>query len=136
MGNSMDYKFVLQDTMRVYIGAKLTVKEIEEDDRIPVKLIASIRKVIQLDEEENLALDTHFYNLKKNEIAYMMWKQLKISMKFQNLQPKIKRGKEVYQSEIVSFDEGLRKIQDDLEQKKWFLTEIEFAKMRLAMLGI
>jgi hypothetical protein len=136
MANNMDYKFVLQDTMRVYIGAKYTVREIEEDDRIPVKLIASIRKVIKLEENEDIALDTHFYNLKKEEIAYIMWKQLKISMKFQNLQPEIKRGKEIYQSESVSFEEGLKKIQEDPNQKKWYLTEIQFAKMRLAMLGI
>jgi len=136
MSNNADYKYVLQDSMNIYIGAKFTVKELEEDDRIPVKFISSLRKVIVLKEEEDIALDTNLYQLTKNERAYSMWKQLRISMKFQNLQPVIKRGKEIYLSEKVSFEEGLLKIQEDPDQKKWFLTEIQFAKMRLAMLGI
>ncbi len=136
MSNNMDYKYIIQDTMNIFIGAKFTVKELEEDDRIPVKLISSLRKVIILEEDEDIAIDVHLYQLSKQDKAYRMWKQLRISMKFQNLQPTLVRGKEIFESEVVTFQEGMEKMEKDPFGEKWFLSEIKFAKMRLAMLGI
>lgn len=136
MSLNRDYKYVILDSTKVYIGAKYEVDELEEDVRIPVKFIASIRKIIPIEEQESLAIDEHLYGLEEKTVPYLMWKQLGIMMKFQNLYPTSKRGKEIYETELLSFDEGIKRMKEDPEKKQSFLTEIQFTKLKLSMLGI
>lgn len=131
-----DYKYVILDSTRVYIGSKFMVDELEEDVRIPVKFIAAVRKVIPMEEQENLTIDEHLYGLKEGEADYLMWKQLGISMKFQNLYPTKKRGKDLFETQILSFDEGMKRIKQDLKKQNSFLVEIQFLKIKLSMLGV
>jgi hypothetical protein len=69
-------------------------------------------------------------------MPYLMWKQLGIMMKFQKLYPTLKRGKEIYETELLSFDEGIKRMKEDPEKKQSFLAEIQFTKLKLSMLGI
>ena len=131
-----DYKYVILDSTRVYIGSKFKVDELEEDVRIPVKFIAAVRNVIPMEEQENLTIDEHLYGLKEGETAFLMWKQLGISMKFQNLYPTKKRGKELFETKILSFGEGMERIKLDSKKQNSFLVEIQFSKIKLAMLGV
>ncbi len=135
MTQNGDYKYAMQDSITVFIGAKYQFDELEEDLRVPVKLIAAIRSYLTISEQKGISIESYFYALDQGDQAYYLWKHLHIKMKFQSLFTTQRFHRDIYQSECLSFEEGMKRIKEDPNKERWFLTEIQVSKMRLSMVG-
>jgi len=126
----------MQDSTNFYIGAKYNASEIEEADEMPLKFIMAINKYVVPEVGEEISLQEYFRTLTKDSPSYIIWKKLKIQMKFRNLQPEVSGSSSIYKGFTLPFLEGIQSLHDDRNGEKYNLEEISFKKLFLMMLGI
>lgn len=119
-----DYKYVMQDTGSLYLGAKYSYEELLEAEMVPFKMKAILTHYILKDASPETTLESEFYYLEQGSFFYETWQQLKIRAKVQiQVEKKSLFGKKrmVYQEKILSLKE---------------LTEINLAKKKASGLVI
>ncbi len=103
-----DFKYVLQDTGNIYLGARFSFGELLEQEMVPFKLKAILTHYILKEVSPETTLESQFYYLEKDTFLYETFRQLKIRIKVQrqvekrSLAGKIKRE---YREEILPLKE-------------------------------
>ncbi len=103
-----DFKYVLQDTGNIYLGARFSFGELLEQEMVPFKLKAILTHYILKEVSPETTLESQFYYLEKDTFLYETFRQLKIRIKVQrqvekrSLAGKIKRE---YREEIFPLKE-------------------------------
>ncbi len=103
-----DFKYVMQDTGSIYLGARFSYEELLEHEMVPFKLKAILTHYILKEASPDTTLESQFYYLEKDTFLYEIFKQLKIRIKIQRqVKKKSLFGKEKikYQEEILKLDE-------------------------------
>lgn len=103
-----DFKYVMQDTGSIYLGARFSYEELLEHEMVPFKLKAILTHYILKEASPDTTLESQFYYLEKDTFLYEIFKQLKIRVKIQRqVEKKSLSGKEKikYQEEILKLDE-------------------------------
>lgn len=103
-----DFKYVMQDTGSIYLGARFSYEELLEHEMVPFKLKAILTHYILKEASPDTTLESQFYYLEKDTFLYEIFKQLKIRIKVQRqVEKKSLFGKEKikYQEEILKLDE-------------------------------
>lgn len=103
-----DFKYVMQDTGSIYLGARFSYEELLEHEMVPFKLKAILTHYILKEASPDTTLESQFYYLEKDTFLYEIFKQLKIRVKIQRqVKKKSLSGKEKikYQEEILKLDE-------------------------------
>lgn len=103
-----DFKYVMQDTGSIYLGARFSYEELLEHEMVPFKLKAILTHYILKEASPDTTLESQFYYLEKDTFLYEIFKQLKIRIKIQRqVEKKSLSGKEKikYQEEILKLDE-------------------------------
>ncbi len=77
-----DYKYMIQDTGNVYIGARFSYKEVIEDETIPFKFKVIVERYIKQDLEDSVTLESHFYYMQPEGFAFQSYKQLRTKVKY------------------------------------------------------
>lgn len=88
MTEYQDYKYVMQDTAYLYLGAKYTYEELVENDDVPFKLKTIIERYIRPETDMGNSLESHFYYMDSHGFVYQAYKQLKIKIKASVLEEK------------------------------------------------
>lgn len=88
MTEYQDYKYVMQDTASLYLGAKYTYEELVENDDVPFKLKTIIERYIRPETDMDTSLESHFYYMDSHGFVYQAYKQLKIKIKASVLEEK------------------------------------------------
>ncbi len=113
-----DFKYIMQDTGSLYLGAKYTYEELLSAEMAPFKLKAIINHYVLKEASLDTTLESQFYYLDGGSFLYEVFSQLKVKVKVQ-IQTKKKSlfGKEKlrYQEQILTLPE---------------LTEINLAKKK------
>lgn len=103
-----DFKYVMQDTGSLYLGAKYTYEELLSAEMTPFKLKAIINHYVLKEASLDTTLESQFYYLDRSSFLYEVFSQLKVKVKAQ-IQTKKKSlfGKEKlqYQEQILSLPE-------------------------------
>lgn len=103
-----DFKYVLQDTGSISIGAKYTYKELVKHEMVPFKLKAVMEHYIFKETDPETSLESEFYYLEAGSFLYEVFSQLKIKVKVQQ-QEEVKslfgKKKMVYKEKIYSLNE-------------------------------
>lgn len=102
-----DFKYVMQDTGSIYLGARFSYEELLEHEMVPFKLKAILTHYILKEASPDTTLESQFYYLEKDTFLYEIFKQLKIRVKIQRqVEKKSLSGKEKikYQEEILKLD--------------------------------
>lgn len=102
-----DFKYVMQDTGSIYLGARFSYEELLEHEVVPFKLKAILTHYILKEASPDTTLESQFYYLEKDTFLYEIFKQLKIRVKIQRqVKKKSLSGKEKikYQEEILKLD--------------------------------
>lgn len=103
-----DFKYVLQDTGNIYLGACFSYEELLEQEMVPFKLKAILTHYILKEAAPDTTLESQFYYLSGDTFLYETFKQLKIRVKVQKqVETKTLFGKRKigYREEVLSLKE-------------------------------
>ncbi len=78
-----DFKYVLQDTGNLYLGAGFSYEELVEAEMVPFKLKAILSHYILKESSPDTTLESEFYYLKEDTFLYETYRQLKVKVKGQ-----------------------------------------------------
>ena len=129
-----DYKYTMADYSNIYLGAKLSYREVIEHPDINFKIKAVIERYFLKDLDADTTLESHFYYMTPEEFAAKTYLQLKVKVKFNILEEKkglFGKGKRVYTTKIMPIHKFM---EFNLAQKKAggvVIQEIVFPKMTL-----
>ena len=134
-----DFKYILQDTGSISIGAKYTYKELMAHEMIPFKLKAVMEHYIFKEADPETSLESEFYYLEAGNFLYEVFGQLKIKVKVQQ-QEEVKsffgKRKLVYKEKLLS----LKELTDiNLAKKKasgMIIREIVISKLGLMTFSV
>ena len=76
-----DYKYVMQDTYQLYLGAKYTFEEITDNEEIPFKFRLIVERYVYQDVDPQTTLESHFYYLSDKGILFKTYKHIKLKVK-------------------------------------------------------
>lgn len=103
-----DFKYVMQDTGNLYLGAKYSYEELLRAEAAPFKLKAIINHYVLKEASPETTLESQFYYLDRESFLYEVFCQLKVKVKVQ-IQTEQKgfwgKGKIRYQERIFSLKE-------------------------------
>lgn len=129
---SDDFKYVMQDTMKLYLGASMSYQEVLKTDQSPFKLKAVIMQYMRKDIEETTTLAQHIVLLKEDSLSYLAFKQLKTKIKFTVIDGKTNRnGKTGNDNRVLSLDEFLKFVQTTPDYVRFFVEEVSISKLSL-----
>lgn len=103
-----DFKYVMQDTGNIYIGARLTYAELMEQEMLPFKMKTIIQHYFLKETSLETMLESEFYYLEKGSFLYETFKQLRIKVKVNVLTEKkslFGKKKMVYTEKILTLKE-------------------------------
>ena len=83
-----DYKYFMQDTGSVYLGAKLSYTEILQDEMVNFKYKSIVEHYIFKDTDPETTLESHLYYMTKDQFSYRTYEQLKAKVKVNMLEEK------------------------------------------------
>lgn len=78
-----DFKYVMQDTGNIYLGALFSYEELLMQEMVPFKLKAILTRYVLKEVSSDTTLESQFYYLEKDTFLYETFYQLKIRVKIQ-----------------------------------------------------
>lgn len=76
-----DFKYILQDTSYIYLGARYSYRELLTEEGIAFKLKTIISAYLLKDVDEDTTLESHFYYMTPDTFAYQTYQELKVKIK-------------------------------------------------------
>ncbi len=130
----VDYKYVMQDTYQLYLGAKYTFEEIMDNEEIPFKFRLIVERYVYQDVDPKTTLESHFYYLEDKGLLYKTYKHIKLKVKFNVLEEKKSltgKRKKVYTTQIMTIDRFVQMTPAEKEEKGVVIQEICCSKLAL-----
>lgn len=134
-----DFKYIMQDTGSVYLGARFSYNEILEQEMVPFKLKTIISQYILKDVDSSTTLESHLYYMTADSFSYKTFRELKVRIKTSIPQEHRGFGGKVsyrYQEKVYSIKEFEEL---NLAQKKKMgiiIREIIFSKLGLLSFAV
>lgn len=76
-----DFKYIMSDISKVYIGAEMSYGDICAHDFAPFKLIAIIRQYLYKEATPQTTIKEHVLSMTKDSFSFMTLHNLKVSLK-------------------------------------------------------
>lgn len=76
-----DFKYIIQDFSYVYVGAKATYGELEENEDVPHKLKEVIHRIILQEVAPETTPENHVFYLTADSASYKAYKKMKARFK-------------------------------------------------------
>ncbi|MDR0949297.1 MAG: hypothetical protein LBM69_07265 [Lachnospiraceae bacterium] len=131
-----DYKYIMQDTHTIFIGANYSAQELIEDEEVPFKVRLIFEKYLYTEDTKDQTLADYFYGCKDKTLLYRVYKQLKTKIRISYKQNKVTLSRKLqttYENKLIPLEE-LMKISDE-DKIAQELTIQEIAISKLAMLS-
>lgn len=129
-----DYKYHLQDTGNLYIGAKYTLEEIIDEEMIPFKFRLIVERYILPEADLQDTLETHLYYLEPKSFLVKIYKQLKAKVKINIIEEKrslFGSSKKQYTTKMVTMEELSAMSVAEKEEKGVVIQELRMSKLAL-----
>lgn len=132
-----NYKYSLQDTAKVYIGAKYTFAELLNQDEVAFKFRLIVERYILAEKEVDPqdTLETHLYCLKPDSFLVKIYDRIKARVKINIIEEKKRifgRGKKRYVTKELNIRELVAMTPEEKEAKGVVIQEISMSKLALA----
>lgn len=117
-GQNRDFKYFMQDTGSLYLGAKYSYAEILGDEMVTFKYKSIVEHYILKDTDPETTLESQLYYMTPEQFSYRTYQQLKARVKVSMLVEKKRflRGSGVrYESKVMKLEEFVKM---NLAQKK------------------
>lgn len=128
------YKYVMQDTSSLYIGAKFSYEELTECEQLPFKMRTVVAQYLLKEQDPETTLESAIYYLEKDSFVFKVLEQLKTRVKVQELV--LKKG--LFGKESSQYVEKKYKLNElaeiNLAKKKgagMVVTEVIISKLAL-----
>lgn len=76
-----DFKYMLQDTGQIYLGARFSYEELLGEEMAAFKLKTVIMQYILKEVEASTTLESHFYYMTEDSFSYQTYRELKVKIK-------------------------------------------------------
>lgn len=113
-----DFKYFMQDTSCIYLGARYSYAEIMEHEMVSFKYKCIVEHYILKDTDLETTLESQLYYMTPDQFSYRTYMKLKAKVKVSMLaQKKSLFGKEkmIYENKVMNLDEL---VQMNLAKKK------------------
>lgn len=131
-----DFKYYMQDTSRLYFGARYSYAELMEHEMVPFKFKSIVEHYIMKDTQPDTTLESQFYYMTPEMFSYKTYGQLKTKVKVCLLVEKkslFGNPGMVYRNKVFALDEFVGM---NLAQKKKYGVKIqEIVLSKLAMMS-
>lgn len=140
-----DYKYSMQDTARLYVGAKYTFRELLDEEEIAFKFRLIMERYILPEADMEDTLETHLYYLAPDSFLVKIYKQMKAKVKVNVIEEKKplsagaagKAGdapRKRYVTRQLTVEELVNVPPADKERQGYVIQELSVSK--LALLGL
>lgn len=132
-----DYKYSMQDTSRLYVGAKYTFREFLDDDEITFKFRMLMERYILPEADLEDTLETHLYYLKPDSFLVKIYKQMKARVKvnvIEEKKPLLGPTKKQYVTKQLGVEELVKVPADEKERQGYVIQELSVSKLALLTL--
>lgn len=131
------YKYSLQDTAKVYIGAKYTFAELLDQDEVAFKFRLIVERYILAEKEVDPqdTLETHLYYLQQDSFLVKIYDRIKARVKINIIEEKkglFGKGKKHYVTKELNIRELVAMTPEEKEAKGVVIQEISMSKLALA----
>lgn len=129
-----DYKYFMQDTGSIYLGAKLSYAEILQDEMANFKYKSIVEHYIFKDTEPETTLESHLYYMTREQFSFRTYEQLKAKVKISILEDKktlLGKRKTGYATKVMPLGEF---VDMNLAQKK--AKGVVIQELMLSKLGL
>ena len=130
--NQNDFKYVIQDLSKVYIGANYTYEELQNEDDMPVKMKEAAFRVFSMETSLETTIAGHLLTIKNTDRSYFVYRQMRLKLKVTSL-IKYKNG---FNTGFYKLDEFTTHLQQKAVQGECFIEELEIKKLYLAGLSV
>ncbi|MBE5867538.1 MAG: hypothetical protein E7293_01050 [Lachnospiraceae bacterium] len=134
MTEYQDYKYVMQDTGNLYLGAKFTCSELIENEDVPFKVKTILQRYIAADLDPETTLESLFYHMEPKGFVYEACKQLKIKIKYSVPVEKrslLGKARILYQTYSIKLEKFAPIPLADKEKQGVLIQEIGISKLAL-----
>ena len=103
-----DFKYFMQDTSSIYLGAKFSYAEILEQEMVSFKYKSIVEHYILKDTDPETTLESQLYYMTPDQFSYKTYMQLKARVKVSMLVSKkrlFSETKTIYENKVLKLDE-------------------------------
>lgn len=131
-----DYKYVMQDTAYMYLGAKYSYGEIFENDEVPFKFRTIVERYIIPEIGVETTLESDLYYMNEKDFTYRTYRQLKAKVKVSRLVTKkqffgLGKAERLYETVIIPLAEFANMTKAEKERDGIFVQELIINKLAL-----
>lgn len=134
-----DYRYILQDTRTLYVGAKFNFGDIAKEEEIPFKFRSIIMRCALGEVDKEDTFESVFYYMKPDGYLYEMFQQLRTKVKVSEL-TEVKRmfGRRewIYQEHLYKLSEFAMLSKEDKERLGVVVQEIQCSKLAIMTFSI
>ncbi len=129
-----DYKYHMQDTGNLYIGAKYTLEDIIEEEEIMFKFRMIVERYVLPEADRQDTLETHLYYLDPKSFIVKVYKQVKARVKINIIEEKrslIGGTKKQYATRQMKIEELVAMSPEEKQEKGVVVQEMILSKLGL-----
>ena len=134
-----DYKYVMQDTGCLYLGAKYTYDELIANEDVPFKLKAVLQRYFLTEIGGGTTLEDHFFSMKPEGFVYEACKQLKIKVKYSVMEERrtlFGKTESRYRTHMVKLEKFVAAAPEEKEKMGILIQEIGMSKLALMTFSV
>jgi len=129
--NEDDFKYVLQDFDKYYIGARYNYNDLIELDIVPFKFKTIIGRYLTREIDKSTTIESHIYFMEKESDDYRAYKQLRAKVRFVEVITDKKSGEDRYKETILPIDKFVKISVKEKMDRGIVVREIDFSKLSL-----
>lgn len=129
-----DYKYVMQDTYQLYLGAKYSFEELIDNEEVPFKFRLIVERYIYQDVDPQTTLESQLYYMTSKDLQYRIYRQIKMKVKVNVIEEKKSltgKCKKVYTTRILPIEELVKMTPAEKEEKGMVIQELMCSKLAL-----
>ena len=129
-----DYKYVMQDTYQLYLGAKYSFEELIDNEEVPFKFRLIVERYIYQDVDPQTTLESQLYYMTSKDLQYRIYRQIKMKVKVNVIEKKKSltgKCKKVYTTRILPIEELVKMTPAEKEEKGMVIQELMCSKLAL-----
>lgn len=134
-----DYRYILQDTGTLFVGAKFTFGDIAKEEEIPFKFRSIVMRHLMTEVDKEDTFESVFYYMKPEGYLYEVFLQLRAKVKVSQLTPikgMFSKNKWVYKEHIYKLKEFVALSKEEKERLGIVVQEIQCSKLGIMTFSV
>ncbi|MCD7806128.1 MAG: hypothetical protein LUH19_02165 [Lachnospiraceae bacterium] len=129
-----DYRYVMQDTGKLYVGGKFSLGDLSTDRDIPFKFQAILNTYVMKEVDPETTIESLFYYMEKEGMIYQTFQVLHTKIKVSEKREikKFRGGTRIeYREQMYSLDEFIAIPVAEKTRKGMLIQEIQCSKLAI-----